>query len=82
MRLIILVGLLLLTLWLIARSLNRSGGAGGRINSDGSKHPLVQDPVCKTFIPKETAVVTRTAGVEHYFCSDECARAFERGEGA
>lgn len=39
---------------------------------------LVQDPICGTYLSKKTAPETRKDGVTHYFCSSECAEAFEK----
>lgn len=75
LRLLILVLLVAGVAWVLMR---RAGavprGAGGTVR------PLVQDPVCKTFVPKDTAIVLRRGDVDYYFCSNECAGRFERGE--
>lgn len=78
MRLLILVALLLGTGWLILRSLAPSSRreAGGKGRGAGESRPLVQDPVCKTFIPKEKAVVLEHKGETVYFCSERCAELF------
>ena len=34
---------------------------------------LVQDPVCKLFIAKETAITYK----DHYFCSEKCKNEFK-----
>jgi YHS domain-containing protein len=73
LRLLILVLLVVGVAWvLMRRAQSVPRGAGG-----GTVRPLVQDPVCKTFVPKETAVVVRRGDVDHYFCSRECAERFE-----
>jgi YHS domain-containing protein len=41
---------------------------------------MVQDPFCKTYIPRREAVRRRVGGQEHFFCSEECARKFEAQE--
>lgn len=76
MRSLILGALLAASAWLVWRSLPRGAGKGGRGGAEGEKVPLVQDPVCHTYIPKNTAVVLKTGGETHYFCSDRCAEAF------
>ncbi|MCF8145413.1 MAG: YHS domain-containing protein [Deltaproteobacteria bacterium] len=38
---------------------------------------MVQDPYCKTYIPKRTAVRRVVAGREYFFCSEACADRFE-----
>ena len=38
---------------------------------------MVQDPACKTYIPRREAIRKVVQGQEYYFCSKECARKFE-----
>jgi YHS domain-containing protein len=76
LRLLILALLVGAAVWLVSRRARVAPGGktGGRVR------PLVQDPVCKTFVPKETAVVVRRGDEDFYFCSRECADRFEREE--
>ena len=37
---------------------------------------LVQDPVCGTYVDQGGAVTARRKGAVHYFCSDDCRKAF------
>ncbi|MEF3169246.1 MAG: transcriptional regulator [Deltaproteobacteria bacterium] len=37
---------------------------------------LVRDPVCGVYCPKRDALMLRTWGETHYFCSEECRRRF------
>lgn len=39
---------------------------------------LVQDPVCKVFIPRRNALVARKGGETFYFCSEGCRKKFLR----
>ncbi|MCI5167156.1 MAG: YHS domain-containing protein [Candidatus Electrothrix sp. GM3_4] len=43
---------------------------------------LVEDPVCRTLIPKHQAIRLRQDGKTYYFCSDSCCDQFtgEPGE--
>jgi len=78
-RALILGALVAASTWLVLRSLRPASGKTGQgagKDGPGAKVPLVQDPVCHTYIPKDTAVVLRHGGTEHYFCSDRCAEAF------
>ena len=43
------------------------------------KEELVQDPVCKVFIPRRNALVVRKDGENYYFCSEGCRKKFLRG---
>ena len=38
---------------------------------------MVQDPFCKTYIPRRESVRRIIQGQEYLFCSDECADKFE-----
>jgi YHS domain-containing protein len=80
-RLLILAALLGAVGWLILRSFappGRSGGEGGGRSGGRTAEPLVQDPVCKTFIPRRTAILVHKGGEEHYFCSERCAEVFRK----
>lgn len=44
----------------------------------GSIDEMVQDPSCKTYIPRRTAVRRIVEGREYFFCSEACADRFER----
>ncbi|MCD4715542.1 MAG: YHS domain-containing protein [Desulfobacterales bacterium] len=39
---------------------------------------MVQDPVCKTYIPLRDALRRTIAGKEYFFCGRECADKFEK----
>lgn len=72
MRVLILAAILAATLWLVWKSIRPPAGSGGR--AGGGK--LVQDPVCKTYIPKTDAVTRTHGGKTVHFCSDRCADAY------
>jgi len=55
------------------RVLNNDQG-GGVINE------MVQDPFCKTYIPKRESIKRRIGGKEFFFCKNECADKFEEEE--
>ena len=38
---------------------------------------MVQDPFCKTYIPRRESIKRVINGNEYRFCSDECASKFE-----
>jgi YHS domain-containing protein len=40
---------------------------------------LVQDPVCKTFIPRRDALKTQKDGKDYFFCSEGCLKRFLSG---
>ncbi len=47
-----------------------------RREPDGVIDEMVQDPQCKTYIPKRDARRKVIDGAEHYFCSRDCEEKF------
>ena len=59
---------------------NSSGSLHNNMNFQGIQKQtseMVQDPVCKVYIPKSEAITTETAGITYYFCSKECLEKFK-----
>ena len=52
-----------------ARGASPRGGARGPARITGA---LVRDPVCGTFIPRETATVASVGGETRHYCSEAC----------
>lgn len=44
-------------------------------SSDGEE--MVKDPNCNTFIPLDSAIITKVNGRHYYFCSKECAKEYK-----
>lgn len=77
-RLLIIIGLLIV-LYFLLRSVLReylSGRDGARKLT--GKDQMVQDPVCRMYVPKASAVASDIGGQTYYFCSQDCAQAFAR----
>lgn len=56
--------------------------AQGQFTSDrGSVREMVQDPVCKIYVPKKDALMLSRNGTTYYFCCAECLRKFESTPG-
>jgi YHS domain-containing protein len=49
------------------------GGAQGR----SARDELVKDPVCETYVPRQTAVARTAGAATYYFCSPTCAAKFK-----
>ena len=45
--------------------------------NQGSVREMVQDPVCKVYVPKKDALTLIRNGTTYYFCCAECLRKFE-----
>jgi len=43
----------------------------------GPVDEMVQDPFCKTYVPRRTAYRRMVNGREYFFCSEACADRFE-----
>jgi YHS domain-containing protein len=48
-----------------------------RRRTNGVIDEMVQDPSCKTYIPRRDAQKRSVAGREYFFCSKECADKFQ-----
>jgi len=68
---------------------DRQGGQRGHWGDWGGKRagavprtgePMVQDPFCRTYLPKSSALVVEVGGRTHYFCSRPCADKFQEQE--
>jgi YHS domain-containing protein len=48
-----------------------------RVNGDASRgEDLVQDPFCKTYVPKSQAYLSEVDGQQQYFCSRDCCEKY------
>jgi uncharacterized protein len=80
MRFLIFVALAYL-LYRVARGLLvLYSGSNKKIqeNGEGSIDIMVQDPICKTYISKTSAVKRTIEDEVYYFCSRQCAEKFEK----
>jgi len=50
------------------------------MNRELEPEELVQDPYCKTYIPKRSALRKRVSGRNYYFCKQECLEKFIQNE--
>ncbi|HJR76871.1 MAG TPA: hypothetical protein VJ805_07850 [Nitrospiraceae bacterium] len=79
---IILILVLLTLLYFLLRSAIRElreramRGDPNRQLSD--KHQMIQDPNCRVFVPKGAAVQHQIGGQIYFFCSRDCAMAFQK----
>ena len=60
----------------VARSLGLWPQAPRPVEQNQEPDLLVQDPVCKTFIPRREALKAEKDGVSHFFCSEGCLKRF------
>ncbi|HZK14589.1 MAG TPA: YHS domain-containing protein [Desulfobaccales bacterium] len=60
----------------VAASLGLWPQAPKPLERDREPDVLVQDPVCKTFIPRREALRAEKGGTTYFFCSEGCLKRF------
>ncbi len=75
-RLIIVLALLIVVYFLVRNLVRELTGRARRDEALPDKTQMVQDPVCRTYVPRGTAVAAMIGGQTYYFCSRDCARTF------
>ena len=53
--------------------------ASNSLGKNGEPDVLVQDPVCKIFIPRREALRMERDGMIYFFCSEGCLKRFQSG---
>lgn len=77
-RLLIILALLIV-LYLILRLVVREfWGKKGDDQALIDSNQMLQDPVCRAYVPRESAVSARIGGQTYYFCSKNCADTFQK----
>ena len=79
MSFLIRVALVVLALYLLWRACGRVLRSLGALSEEkqrtspaGQVDELVQDPVCKVYVPRREAIVLRGQTESLYFCSEKC----------
>lgn len=76
---LLIIGGLLVILYFLLRSILREYLPGrGRTPALAGKEQMVQDPVCRMYVPKGSAVASDIGGQTYYFCSRDCAQTFAK----
>jgi YHS domain-containing protein len=60
----------------VARSLGLWPQTPKPLDKEAEPDVLVQDPVCKTFIPRREALRAEKDGTSYFFCSEGCLKRF------
>ena len=79
MRLLFLA-FLAYVLYRLIKGVLSSGRRPQKHDERGSIDEMVQDPMCKTYIPLRDAQRRVLSGKEYFFCSRDCADRFELEE--
>ncbi len=77
-RILVIIGLLVLLYFLVRRAVRefrRGLQAEGR---PAIQDEMVQDPVCRLYVPRDSARVEKIGGQIYFFCSKECAQTFQK----
>ena len=75
---IIFILILLIILYFLLRSAFREFGNRQPDRLLKSKDQMVQDPVCRVFVPRGSAVTEVIGGQTYCFCSQGCAATFQK----
>ena len=76
-RIILILGLLVVLYFLLRRAFRDFKGQGKPDLLPPGKNHMVQDPVCKVFVPRGEAITEDIGGQTYYFCSRSCAHKFQ-----
>jgi YHS domain-containing protein len=75
---IIIILILLIILYFLLRSAFREFGTRTQERLPKPKDQMVQDPVCRVYVPRGSAVTEVIGGQTYCFCSHGCATTFQR----
>lgn len=78
LRLVLVGGLLVLSYFLLRSAIKEFRGLRGAGQPPATGSDMVQDPVCKMYVPRGSAVTAQIGGQTHLFCSRDCAEAFQK----
>ncbi|OGW67861.1 MAG: hypothetical protein A3H49_03920 [Nitrospirae bacterium RIFCSPLOWO2_02_FULL_62_14] len=80
-RLMLVVGVLVVAYFLLRSAIREFRGLKGPFQPPASREDMVQDPVCKTYVPRGSAVSADVGGQTYLFCSRDCADTFQKQVG-
>ena len=69
--------LIIVVIFMVVRAMIKSS-AEEKETEDLSSTQMVQDPNCKTYVPKTEAVRKEIRQKEYFFCSEKCAAEYEQ----
>lgn len=77
LRLMLVAGVLIVGYFLIRSAIKEFRSLKGPGQPLASRNDMVQDPVCKMYVPRGSAVSADIGGQTYFFCSRDCANAFQ-----
>jgi YHS domain-containing protein len=81
LRLVLVGGLLVVSYFLLRSAIREFRGLRGPVQPPAAKNDMVQDPVCKTYVPRGSAVSANIGDQTYLFCSRDCAETFQNQTG-
>ena len=76
-RLMLVAGVLVVGYFLLRSAIREFRGLKGPFQPPIAKNEMVQDPVCKIYVPRGSAVSADIGGQTYLFCSRDCADTFQ-----
>jgi YHS domain-containing protein len=77
-RLLLILGLLVVLYFLVRKTLREFNKPSLPNQGIATADPMIQDPVCRTYVPRGNAVSASIGGQTYYFCSMNCAQTFHK----
>lgn len=80
-KVLLIVALLGLFWYMVRLTIGVSRHSGGWLsekNDFPNGNQMVQDPVCRVFVPRGNAVREEIGGQAYFFCSQDCAKLFQK----
>lgn len=77
-RLIVILVLLTVLFFLLRSALRDLRTRRRQQDVVGGNDEMVQDPACRSYVPRGSAVSSRIGGHTYFFCSTACAKTFEK----
>ena len=78
LRLVLVAGVLVVGYFLIRSAIKEFRGIKRPTPPPIGKDDMVQDPVCKMYVPRGSAVTADVGGQTYLFCSRDCAETFQK----
>ena len=78
LRLLIILALLIVLYLILKLVVREFWGRKGDDQALIDGNQMLQDPVCRAYVPRESAVTVRIGGQTYYFCSKTCADTFQK----
>lgn len=76
---LLLILVLLIVLYILVKKAWRGFGKCTTQGQAGiGTDDMIQDPVCRTYVPRGIAVSASIGGQSYYFCSMTCAQSFQK----